>query len=225
MLARKSGVPIAIGRNRPAAAQLLIGAGCNVIVSDDGLQHYALARDCEVIIVDGDRRFGNGWLLPAGPLREGLARLKAADAVVVNGGPAIIADHVSIAGALRMRLAAERAISLRYGTAKPLREFSGQSVHAIAAIGNPQRFFEMLQAFGINVIAHPLPDHAHLQMDDISFADDLAVLMTEKDAVKCTEIAGPHHWCVPVSVVFESDDAEVLRNIVAKSIEEGAARA
>jgi tetraacyldisaccharide 4'-kinase len=225
MLARKSGVPIAIGRNRPAAARLLIGAGCDVIVSDDGLQHYALARDCEVIILDGDRRFGNGRLLPAGPLREGLARLKGADAVVVNGGPAIIGGHVSIAGALRMGLAAESAISLRYGAAKPLSEFSGQSVHAIAAIGNPQRFFKMLRAFGINVIAHPLPDHARLQMEDISFADDLAVLMTEKDAVKCGEIAGPHHWYVPVSVVFESGDADALRNIVAESIEKGAARA
>jgi tetraacyldisaccharide 4'-kinase len=225
MLARKSGVPVAIGRNRPAAAQLLIGAGCDVIISDDGLQHYALARDCEVIIVDGDRRFGNGRLLPAGPLREGPARLKGADAVVVNGGPDVMGGHVSIAGAMRMRLAAESAISLRYGAAKPLREFSGQSVHAIAAIGNPQRFFKMLQAFGINVIAHPLPDHAHLRIGDISFADDLAVLMTEKDAVKCGEIAGPHHWYVPVSVAFEGGDAEVLRNIVAKSMEKCAARA
>ncbi|HEY0801546.1 MAG TPA: tetraacyldisaccharide 4'-kinase, partial [Steroidobacteraceae bacterium] len=121
--------------------------------------------------------------------------------------------------------AAESAISLRYGAAKPLSEFSGQSVHAIAAIGNPQRFFKMLEAFGINVIAHPLPDHAHLQLDDISCADDLAVLMTEKDAVKCGEIAGPDHWYVPVSVVFESGDAEALRHVVAKSIEKGAARA
>jgi tetraacyldisaccharide 4'-kinase len=225
MLARRTGVPIAIGRDRPAAAQLLINAGCDVIVSDDGLQHYALARDCEIIVVDGERRFGNGCLLPAGPLREMPGRLKDADAVVVNGGPAVIGDHVSLAGALRMRLEATNAIALRYGTPKPLREFSGKSVHAIAAIGNPQRFFKMLQSLGINVIAHALPDHARLRTEDISFADDLPVLMTEKDAVKCTEIAGPHHWSVPVNVAFDDGDAEELHSVVARSIEKRAARA
>jgi tetraacyldisaccharide 4'-kinase len=225
MLARRTGVPIAIGRDRPAAAQLLIDAGCDVIVSDDGLQHYALARDCEIIVVDGERRFGNGRLLPAGPLREMPGRLKEADAVVVNGGPAVIGGHVSLAGALRVRLEAINAIALRYGTAKPLSEFAGRSVHAVAAIGNPPRFFKMLESLGIQVIAHALPDHARLRADDISFADDLPVLMTEKDAVKCTEIAGPHHWYVPVSVVFDDGDAEILQDIVAKSIEKRAARA
>jgi tetraacyldisaccharide 4'-kinase len=225
MLARRTGVPIAIGRDRPAAAQLLINAGCDVIVSDDGLQHYALARDCEIIVVDGERRFGNGRLLPAGPLREAPRRLKEAEAVVVNGGPVVIGGHASLAGALRMRLEATNAIALRYGTAKPLSEFSGQSVHAIAAIGNPQRFFKMLQALGIHVIAHALPDHARLRADDISFADDLPVLMTEKDAVKCTEIAGPHHWYVPVNIVFDDGDSEALQSVVARSIEKRAARA
>jgi tetraacyldisaccharide 4'-kinase len=223
MLARRTGVPLAIGRDRPAAAQLLINAGCDVIVSDDGLQHYALARDCEIIVVDGERRFGNGRLLPAGPLREVPGRLKEADAVVVNGGPVVIGGLASLAGALRVRLEATNAIALRYGTAKPLSEFSGQAVHAVAAIGNPQRFFKMLQSLGIDVIAHALPDHARLQADDISFADDLPVLMTEKDAVKCTEIAGPHHWYVPVNLVFDDGDAEALQSIVAKSIERRAA--
>ncbi|MDP9009450.1 MAG: tetraacyldisaccharide 4'-kinase [Pseudomonadota bacterium] len=225
VLASRTRVPIAIGRNRPAAAQLLINAGCDVIVSDDGLQHDALARDCEIIVVDGERRFGNGRLLPAGPLREAPARLRGADAVVVNGGPAVIAGHASLAGALRMRLEATSAIALRYGTAKALSEFAGRSVHAVAAIGNPQRFFTMLQSMGINVIAHALPDHARLQIDDISFADDLPVLMTEKDAVKCGDIAGPHHWYVPVSVVFDDGDGEALQSIVAQSIEKRAARA
>jgi tetraacyldisaccharide 4'-kinase len=225
VLARRTRVPVAVGRDRPAAAQLLINAGCDIIVSDDGLQHYALARDCEIILVDGERRFGNGRLLPAGPLREAPARLKDADAVVVNGGPAVIAGHASLAGALRMRLEATNAIALRYGTAKALSEFAGKSVHAVAAIGNPQRFFTMLQSSGINVIAHALPDHARLQIDDISFADDLPVLMTEKDAVKCGEIAGPHHWYVPVGVVFDDGDREALQSIVAQSIEKRAARA
>jgi tetraacyldisaccharide 4'-kinase len=219
LLARRSRVPVATGRNRPAAAQLLINAGCDLIVSDDGLQHYALQRDCEIVVIDGDRQFGNERLLPAGPLRETPARLVHADAVVVNGG------EDPLDGALRMRLLATSALAMKYGTAKPLREFSGAPVHAIAAIGNPQRFFAMLRAIGISVIEHPLPDHAKLRIDDISFADDLAVLMTEKDAVKCRDIAGPHHWCVPVSVAFAPGDAEKLRAVAAKSIATRAQRA
>jgi tetraacyldisaccharide 4'-kinase len=219
LLARRSRVPVAIGRNRPAAAQLLINAGCDVIVSDDGLQHYALQRDCEIVVIDGERRFGNGRLLPAGPMRETRARLRHADAIVVNGG-----DSESD-GTLRMRLLATSAVAMKYGTSKPLREFSGQPVHAIAAIGNPQRFFAMLRAVGIDVVEHPLPDHAKLGIDDISFADDLAVLMTEKDAVKCREIAGPHHWYVPVNVAFAPGDAEKLRSMVARVVERRAARA
>jgi tetraacyldisaccharide 4'-kinase len=219
LLARRARAPIAIGRDRPAAAQLLINAGCDVILSDDGLQHYALARDCEIVVVDGDRRFGNGHLLPAGPLREAPARLKGADAVVINGG------EVQRDGALHMRLLATSAAAMKYGTIKPLREFSGQPVHAIAAIGNPARFFAMLRAVGIRIIEHPLPDHARLSLEDISFPDDLAVLMTEKDAVKCREIAGPHHWYVPVSVAFAAGDGEKLRDIVSRSVATRAASA
>ena len=224
LLARNARVPVAIGRDRPAAAQLLVNAGCNVIVSDDGLQHHALARDFEIVVVDGERQFGNGRLLPAGPLREAPNRLRSADAIVVNGGPLVIGSHALLAGALRMRLEATQAIALRYGTLKSLREFSGRSVHAIAAIGNPQRFFRLLQALDIDVLAHPLPDHARLQIEDISFADDLPVLMTEKDAVKCREIAGPHHWYVPVNVVFDEGDSEALESLVTKCIERRAAR-
>jgi tetraacyldisaccharide 4'-kinase len=219
LLARRSRAPIATGRNRPAAAQLLVNAGCDVILSDDGLQHYALQRDCEIIVVDGDRRFGNGRLLPSGPLRETPARLQGANAIVLNGGDA------PSDGAMRMRLLASNAIALKYGTAKPLREFSGRTVHAIAAIGNPQRFFALLRAAGIGVVEHPLPDHKQLKIGDISFPDDLPVLMTEKDAVKCQGIAGPHHWFVPVNVVFAAGDSEKLRGIVAECVEKRAARA
>ncbi len=225
LLGRRTRAPVAIGRDRPAAAQLLINAGCDVIVSDDGLQHYALMRDCEIVVVDGERLFGNGRLLPAGPLREAPARLERADAVVVNGGPAAIGSQALPAGALRMHLAATSAISLRYGTPKDLRELAGQSVHALAGIGNPRRFFDMLRGFGIKVLDHALPDHARLRIGDISFADDLPVLMTEKDAVKCAEIAGPHHWYVPVSAVLDAGDGEALRTVVTRSIEKRAARA
>jgi tetraacyldisaccharide 4'-kinase len=213
LLARRTGAPVAIGRDRPAAAQLLAGDGCDVIVSDDGLQHYALARDCEVVVIDGDRRFGNGWLLPAGPLRETPGRLRAADAVVVNGGRALLP------GALSMRLEAKTAVALRGGAVQPLRAFAGTSIHAVAGIGNPERFFNMLRSRGIEVLGRPLPDHAHLMPEDIAFGDDKSVFMTEKDAVKCGKFAGPRHWFVPVSACFDGGEADTLLNIVLRKIE------
>jgi tetraacyldisaccharide 4'-kinase len=212
LLARRSGAPVAVGRDRPAAAQLLMNAGCDVVVSDDGLQHYALARDCEIVVVDGDRRFGNGRLLPAGPLRESKQRLGRVDAVVLNGGAA------PLEGTLRMRLEAQEALSLIGGAAKPLQEFAGVSVHAVAGIGNPERFFNMLRSFGIEVVAHPLPDHARLKAADISFPDGRPVLMTEKDAVKCARIAGPLHWYVPVTANFADRDSKVLLDIVTRAM-------
>jgi tetraacyldisaccharide 4'-kinase len=219
LLARRTGAPVAIGRDRPAASQLLLNAGCDVVVSDDGLQHYALARDCEIVVVDGDRRFGNGWLLPAGPLREAKSRLSGADAVVVNGGRALLD------GALSMRLEAKSALSLIGGAVKVLDEFAGRSVHAVAGIGNPERFFNLLRAHGIEVVGHPLPDHAPLRAADISFADERPVLMTEKDAVKCGGIAGPHHWYVPVTASFSGGESNALLDVVTQAIHRRAAHA
>jgi len=214
LLYQRSHRPVAVGRDRPAAARLLIAAGCDVILSDDGLQHYALRRDCEIVVIDGERRFGNGSLLPAGPLRESTQRLATVDAVVVNGGP----GPVPGANELRMDLVGVGALGLNGGTARPLAEFAGQAVHAVAAIGNPQRFFALLRAKGIEVIEHPHADHAALGRDDIYFPDDRPVLMTEKDAVKCTHIAGRQHWYVPVSASFETRDAERLLGIVVDAI-------
>jgi tetraacyldisaccharide 4'-kinase len=219
LLVRRTGAPVAIGRDRPAASQLLLNAGCDVVVSDDGLQHYALARDCEIVVIDGDRLFGNGWLLPAGPLREPKARLAGANAIVINGGRALLG------GALSMRLEAKSALSLIGGAVKALDEFAGRSVHAVAGIGNPERFFNMLRAHGIVVTGHPLPDHARLQAADISFADRQPVLMTEKDAVKCARIAGPHHWYVPVTASFDGRESNVLLDIVTRAIHRRTARA
>ncbi|HEV7612793.1 MAG TPA: tetraacyldisaccharide 4'-kinase [Steroidobacteraceae bacterium] len=219
LLKHRTGAPVAIGRDRPAASQLLVNAGCNVIVSDDGLQHYALARDCEIVVIDGDRCFGNGRLLPAGPLRETQARLAAADAVVVNGG------KTPLDGVFSMRLEPKGALSLVGSASKALDEFTGSSVHAIAGIGNPERFFNMLRAYGIEVLGHPLPDHSQLRAADISFADERPVLMTEKDAVKCAKIAGPHHWYVPVTARFDGAESNVLLDIVTQAIKKRASRA
>jgi tetraacyldisaccharide 4'-kinase len=212
LLARRTGVPVAVGRDRPAAAQLLVSAGCNVIVSDDGLQHYALARDCEIVVIDGDRRFGNGWLLPAGPLRESPARLKAADAVVVNGGRPLLP------GALSMHLEAKNAVALVAGAVRPLSALTGRRVHAVAGIGNPERFFNMLRSRGIEVVGRPLADHARLTLADIEFGDDTPVLMTEKDAVKCAAFAGAQHWYVPVTASFDGGEAGSLLDIILNKI-------
>jgi tetraacyldisaccharide 4'-kinase len=219
LLARRTGVPLAVGRDRPAAGLLLVNAGCDVIVSDDGLQHYALARDCEIVVIDGDRLFGNGWLLPAGPLRETRGRMEAADAIVVNGGRALVDD------ALSMRLEAKSAMRLVGGATQSLEDFEPGPVHAVAGIGNPERFFNMLRAHGIEVLGHPLPDHAHIQAPDIFFADGRPVLMTEKDAVKCAQIAGTQHWYVPVSASFDAAESAVILDIVTRAVERRAARA
>jgi tetraacyldisaccharide 4'-kinase len=228
LLATRTQAPVAVGRDRPAAARLLTEAGCDVIVSDDGLQHYALARDCEIVVVDGERRFGNGWRLPAGPLRESPARLRSADAVVVNGGASPDGrprTARALEGALTMRLEGDCAVSVHGAERRPLADFAGREVHAVAGIGNPERFFELLRVHGISITRHPLPDHARLRSEDISFPDEHPVLMTEKDAVKCRELSAPRHWYVPVTASFETGASKQLMEIVMRAIERRRARA
>jgi tetraacyldisaccharide 4'-kinase len=212
LLARRTGMPVAAGRDRAVAAQLLVDAGCDIIVSDDGLQHYALSRDCEIVVIDGDRRFGNGWLLPAGPLREKRTRLESADVVVVNGGRALLD------GAFSMRLEARSAVALDGSRTRPLPAFAGLEVHAVAGIGHPERFFNTLRAHGIEVIGHALPDHTRLTPEDVDFPDTRPVLMTEKDAVKCAHAADERHWYVPVSAYFEGGESTTLLDIVSERI-------
>ena len=190
-LIRASGVVVAIGRKRPAAARLLLDAGCDVLIADDGLQHYALARDVEICVIDGTRRFGNGRLLPAGPLREPLSRLARVDFRVCNG--ASPAD-----GEYPMQLLGSEAVALHDGEQRPLADFAGQRIHAVAAIGNPSRFFASLRAARIEVIEHAFADHHVFGAADLDFGDSLPVLMTDKDAVKCNGFAQPNWWRVPV---------------------------
>lgn len=190
-LIRASGVPVAVGRDRPAAAQLLIANGCDVVVADDGLQHYRLARDVEVCVIDGARRFGNGHLLPAGPLREPVRRLARVDLHVCNGG-------MPQAGEYPMQLVGGEAVTLDGTRRQPLPAFAGRRVHAVAAIGNPARFFASLRDAGIDVIEHAFPDHHAFTAAELAFGGDLPVLMTDKDAVKCQGFALPHGWRVPV---------------------------
>jgi tetraacyldisaccharide 4'-kinase len=190
-LIHASGVPVAVGRDRPAAAQLLLDAGCNVLIADDGLQHCRLARDVEICVIDGVRRFGNRRLLPAGPLREPLSRLQQVDLRVCNGGIAEDGEYL-------MQLRGGDVVALEDGRSQPLASFGGQRVHAVAAIGNPRRFFDSLRAAGIEPIEHAFADHREFVATDLDFADGLPVLMTDKDAVKCRRFVQPHWWRVPV---------------------------
>jgi len=182
LMAQRKLCPVWVGRDRAAAARLLLRAHpeCDVLLSDDGLQHYRLRRDVEIVVVDGIRRFGNGFLLPAGPLRELPSRLAEADAVVINGG-------TPAAGEYAMQLHGARFYNLlNPNTPAYAADFHGQHLHAIAGIGHPQRFFAHLNHLGLVVQAHPFPDHHHYTPRDLAYANADAILMTEKDAVKCS---------------------------------------
>jgi tetraacyldisaccharide 4'-kinase len=201
-LIRASGTPVAVGRDRPAAAALLVASGCDLLIADDGLQHYRLQRDVEICVIDGVRRFGNGRLLPAGPLREPLARLDRVDFRVCNGN--------APAGEYAMSLRGDVAVALDTDERKPLRDFGGQTVHAVAAIGHPARFFASLRAQGLTPIEHPFPDHHVFVPAELDFADGRPVLMTDKDAVKCRAFAKAGWWTVPVRAELPHELVDAL---------------
>lgn len=204
LLARRSGCAVWTGRNRPAVARALINANpdCNVIVSDDGLQHYRLARDVEIAVLDAARGHGNGWMLPSGPLREPRSRLKRVDAVVVRGA------HDAPLPAAPPHYAMTLVYAAFYNLRKPGHgvapsHFKDLRVHAVAGIGNPQQFFDTLTQLGIAHTAHAFADHHHYTASDLAFADCDALVMTEKDAVKCERYAGDQHWVLRVDAQLE----------------------
>ena len=199
LIARRTGVRVRADADRVAAARALVAEGCNIVVCDDGLQHYRLARDIEIEVLDARRRHGNGQLLPAGPLREPLARASRCDFRVLNFGAAAAgADGALGFGEWPMHLEAGDAMPLRGARPRPLSAFAGQRVHAVAGIGDPERFFATLRGFGIAVVPHAFPDHHAFGAGDLAFASDLPVLMTEKDAVKCAPFATDRMFSVPV---------------------------
>jgi tetraacyldisaccharide 4'-kinase len=165
---------------------------CDIILSDDGLQHYRLQRDAEIVVVDGARRFGNGLLLPAGPLREPVSRLRQVDAVVVNGGVAQGSEFAMSLQGTRFYNLLNPEMAVSAG------DFAGQRLHAIAGIGHPQRFFAHLELLGLPIQHHAFPDHHRYTASDIAFADADAILMTEKDAVKCAAFATEQCWVLRV---------------------------
>ncbi|MEO6226511.1 MAG: tetraacyldisaccharide 4'-kinase [Thermomonas sp.] len=200
LIANNTGAKVRVDRDRVAAAQALAKAGCDVIVCDDGLQHYRLARDIEIEVVDARRRYGNGRLLPAGPLREPMERAADCTFRVLNLG--VVQDEAmapaSGLGEWPMRLQVIEALLLLGGHSQSLAAFAGQRVHAVAGIGDPERFFTTLRALDIAIVPHAFPDHHAYQAQDLDFGSPLPVLMTEKDAVKCTAFAQRHWYSVPV---------------------------
>jgi tetraacyldisaccharide 4'-kinase len=198
LLAQRSRAPVWIGRDRTAAACALLLAHpeCDVIVSDDGLQHLAMARDMEIAVVDARFGLGNGWLLPAGPLRESASRLGRVDALVVNGNgeqplPGIAPMQMKLEGKVFANL-------LNPDFRISASGFAGKSVHALAGIGNPARFFEHLRNTGLSFVAHAFPDHHDFMAADLEFSGAEAIVMTEKDAIKCRRFARENHWYLPV---------------------------
>ena len=207
LLARRCRCPVAVAPDRVAAAQALLKhSDCNVILADDGLQHYRLARDIEIVVIDGTRRLGNGACLPAGPLREPVGRLRSVDFVVGNGAVQ--------RGEYLMTLVGERAVNLvdPHVTCS-LAGFRREQVHAVAGIGNPGRFFRYLQARNIRILEHAFPDHHSFVAADLDFQDHQPVLMTEKDAIKCERLAQDRFWYVPVEARL---DPEFERRLLAR---------
>lgn len=219
LLARRSGGEVWTGADRVAAGRSLLAAArpaCDVLICDDGLQHYALARDVEIGVVDAVRGFGNGWLLPAGPLREPPSRLARVDAVALTSSERD-SYHPSVAriphGALfcPMRLAGREFRNLRDPAQRAGPEhFRGKRVHAVAGIGDPQRFFRHLHGMGLEFTAHAYPDHHPFTAPDLEYAAVDAVLMTEKDAVKCRRFARDTHWELPVEAVPAASLGELV---------------
>lgn len=202
LLVENSGCPIVVDPDRSAACAYLLKEcpDCNVIISDDGLQHYALNRDIEIAVIDGERGLGNGYLLPAGPLREPAGRLDTVDFVVVNGN----SGNTSVPNGYSMRLQPDALVHVRSGETQPLTDIDqGWRVHAVAGIGNPGRFFTSLSTLGFAIIPHAFRDHHAFRPEDLQFDDDLDIVMTGKDAVKCREFAPPNCWYLRVQAQLQ----------------------
>ena len=213
LIARRTNCPVVVGPDRVNdVKQLLAENDCDIVLSDDGLQHYRLARDIEIAVIDSARLMGNGFCLPAGPLREPVRRLKSVDMVVYHGG-----DSQSLA----FNLAHDQLIAVNDDNKNLfIDSLKGQQVHAIAGIGHPDRFFSLLKAYGLDIIKHRFPDHHCYSKDDLCFDDELSILMTEKDAVKCKSFNIANSWYLPVTAVL-SEATKTKFNQLIKQVKNG----
>jgi tetraacyldisaccharide 4'-kinase len=203
MLADQTGVPVVVDPNRPRGGEKLVELGCDILLSDDGLQHLALGRSLEIVVVDGHRGLGNGRCLPAGPLREPPERLQSVDAVIVNGE----LRHPLPVAAYQMRLEPSGWRPLGQGKAAShsLHPLPFETpVHALAAIGRPARFFETLDALGVEMAtAQGFADHHRFRADELNYLDGQPLVMTAKDAVKCQSRSLSDAWVLDVEAVPE----------------------
>lgn len=208
LIARRTRCPMAVGADRVAAAKALLKyTDCNVIISDDGLQHYALGRDIEVAVIDGVRRFGNEKCLPAGPLREPVKRLEQVNFKICNGiaGPDEFAMSYK---AEKLHRADDPSVTLELSALK------NQTVHAIAGIGNPKQFFDQLKHSGLEIIEHPFPDHYPFKKTDLDFGEIQPIVVTEKDAVKCQRFYLHNIWYQPIKAIVDNQFTEQLLQIL-----------
>jgi tetraacyldisaccharide 4'-kinase len=197
LIIQRTSVPLVVSSNRNQAITALWQEyACDIIIADDGLQHYRMGRDVEICVVDGQRRFGNGFCLPSGPLREPVSRLETCDFIVTNGET--------------MHMHGDTLVNLATAARQPLHALAGKTVHVVTGIGNPQRFFHTLEQAGLRVLAHIYPDHHHFTGEELQFNDTLPILMTEKDAVKCRLFAVQNAWYLPVDAVLTEDFADAL---------------
>ena len=212
LLARRGQCPVAVDSDRVQAADMLVEDDVDVIITDDGLQHLRLQRDFEICVIDGERGLGNRRLLPAGPLRESADRLNSVDQVLVNGS-------TDMPNAIAFELQATAACRLNGSLARPLQGFKDTTVHAVAGIGNPKRFFDLLRTYGIQVIEHSFPDHAAITPADLQFGDDFEVFMTEKDAVKLSQKMSDRYWSVPVDLIMDAAESSALIDRIESCLE------
>jgi tetraacyldisaccharide 4'-kinase len=211
LMRQQTGCPVVIDPDRLRGARHLMNqCGVDIVVSDDGLQHSRLSRSVEIAVVDGDRRFGNGFLLPAGPLRETVSRLDTVDFIVTNGGQAL-------AGEYQMRTTLDTAVHLTTGERRPLTQFLDKNIYAIAGIGNPTRFFEDLGLVGLSFCGRSFPDHHPYRSADLNDLYSSTVVMTSKDAVKCRNIAGPDWWAIQQTTEIDESFTQALMNILLKN--------
>ncbi|MEE9411976.1 MAG: tetraacyldisaccharide 4'-kinase, partial [Methylococcales bacterium] len=208
LIAARSVCPVVVGKSRVAAAQhLLSSSDCDIIISDDGLQHLALKRDIEIIVIDGMRLFGNRHCLPAGPLREPVSRINSVDLLVCNGSSYPGATTMTIVGSTITNL-------LKRDQQQPLSSLQNKSIHVVTGIGNPQRFFNALTQAGLRFDTRVFPDHHHFTLEDLHFNDDYPLLMTEKDAVKCYHLATKNYWMLPVEAQLDSKFSQSLSQLL-----------
>ncbi|WP_313824647.1 tetraacyldisaccharide 4'-kinase [Leclercia sp.] len=215
LIFQRTGAPVAVSPVRSEAVQALLAhADVQMVITDDGLQHYALARDKEIVVIDGVRRFGNGWWLPAGPMRERASRLRSVDAVIVNGGTA----HM---GEIPMQLRPGLAVNLLTGERRDVAELP--DLVAMAGIGHPPRFFATLEACGARLLnTVPLADHQALSLEQVAgfTAPGQTLIMTEKDAVKCRAFARDNWWYLPVDAELQGEQPEQLLQVLIALAEE-----